>query len=154
MVIHHLVREQIRVNMPRKKKAASNRGFATVSTPKSNTVQPTPPPPPPPPSDNVNVQPLQTEIPKTPSPPSTTKKDDTDDNVTRLAKRFAHINDRKAETLLNELGSRGASEEQGTAGMRSFALTADVEFDLLQVLKHQGKADTFGKGTITCLDIC
>ncbi|KAI7881164.1 P-loop containing nucleoside triphosphate hydrolase protein [Lichtheimia hyalospora FSU 10163] len=131
--------------MPRKKKAASNRGFATVSTPKPNSTQPTPPPPPPPPSDNVDIPSSQAEITKTHSPsPPTTKQENPDDNITRLVKRFANVNDRKAETLLNELGSRGVNEEQGTAGMRSFALTADVEFDLLQVLKHQGKADTFG----------
>lgn len=141
--------------MPRKKKAASNRGFATVSTPKAISSQPTPPPPAPPAADNVNVQPSQPEItkPHSPTSPATiVKKDDPDDNITRLAKRFAHVNDRKAETLLNELGSRGGvNEDQGTAGMRSFALTADVEFDLLQVLKHQGKTDTFGKGIIILL---
>ena len=34
------------------------------------------------------------------------------------------------------------STEEGK--VRSFALTANIEHDLLQVLRHQGRLDTFG----------
>ncbi|KAI9246269.1 P-loop containing nucleoside triphosphate hydrolase protein [Phascolomyces articulosus] len=61
------------------------------------------------------------------------------DMVLRLAKRFGSVNDRKSITLFNEL-SQSASEE---GKVRPFALTADIEYDLLQVLRHQGCLDTF-----------
>ena len=72
------------------------------------------------------------------------------DMVLRLAKRFGSVNDRKSITMFNELSQPPTEEGK----VRSFALTSNIESDLLQVLRHQGRLDTFGMIHVYIIFIC
>ncbi|KAI8139726.1 P-loop containing nucleoside triphosphate hydrolase protein [Fennellomyces sp. T-0311] len=98
--------------------------------------------------DHSNKKQENDALPKSPTPPKKIKAttsppleqpEPEDDMVLRLAKRFGSVNDRKSITLFEALSQ--TDKEEGK--VRPFALTADIEYDLLQVLRHQGNSDTF-----------
>lgn len=126
----------------KKRSAVSNRVYATVSVPskKASAIEPETPahvekesekP------DLVKPKPLRPKI--TPTPPLE-QPEPREDKVQRLVKRYATINDRKVEQLCQQVAIPPPHDDNA----RPFALSDALEHDLLQVLRHQGRIDTFG----------
>lgn len=126
----------------KKSKVASNRGYATVSAPskKVETVAPVEP--------EVQVTEKEPEHPfeSIVIADKTDKHEEVEDQdpVLKLVKKYESLNDHKAQVALDRM-LKDDSQQQNIAEERikKFRLTADVEKDLLQVIKHKD-SDIFG----------
>lgn len=120
----------------KKSKVVSNRGYATTSAPKKPAV----------------VVPVE-EAPAVEAPTAAaeeivvqpeTKPTLTEDPILRLVKKYESIHDRKAQLHLERMDVEQPIPEER---VKRFRLTADLEKDLLQVIKHE-ESDVFGKNNM------
>lgn len=129
----------------KKSKIASNRGYATVSAPskKIEPVAPVPVEPEVEPIEQVLEHPFESLV---VSDKIDNKQEVEDqDPVLKLVKKYESLNDHKAQAALDRM-LKDDSQQQNVPDERikKFRLTADVEKDLLQVIKHKD-SDIFGK---------
>lgn len=145
----------------KKSKVASNRGYATTSAP-SKKIEPTPK------IDEklVKEEPVTvaevtteqenpfgdiltstTETTTTTSVSKTTvaEADAVEDPVLKLIKKFGSLNEHKAQIALERLLKEDTQLQQLPEDrLKKFRLTAELEKELLQVIKHK-HGDIFGK---------
>lgn len=130
----------------KKSKIASNRGYATVSAP-SKKVEPVTP-----------VEEIQSADPEPEHPfdtvvipeKSVDNKQDLEDQdpVSKFMKKYESLNDHKAQAAFDRLLKDDPQQQNiPDERIKKFRLTADVEKDLLQVIKHKD-SDIFGKRKI------
>lgn len=129
----------------KKSKIASNRGYATVSAPskKIEPVASVPVEPEVEPIEQVLEHPFESLV---VSDKIDNKQEVEDqDPVLKLVKKYESLNDHKAQAALDRM-LKDDSQQQNVPDERikKFRLTADVEKDLLQVIKHKD-SDIFGK---------
>lgn len=127
----------------KKSKIASNRGYATVSAP-SKKVEP------------IVEAPVEPEpIEKEPEHPFESviiadktvniQKVEDQDPVLNLVRKYESLNDLKAQNALERMMKDDPQHQNiPEERVKKFRLTADVEKDLLQVIKHKD-SDIFGK---------
>jgi ATP-dependent RNA helicase DHX29 len=132
----------------KKSKIVSNRGFATTSAPSKKAEvpvaptiaekaqEPTPPPPPPQqqekqPFENLSVTDSLNMA--------------TEDEISTLVTKYASLHEHKAQAALERLIKDDPQWQQlSEERIKKFRLSADLEKDLLQVIKHR-HGDIFGK---------
>lgn len=120
----------------KKTKVVSNRGYATVSAPKKPVAIVT--------TEEVPVveapiEPVEELVVEPQLQPTLN-----DDPIMKLVKKYESINDRKAQVFLERLDVEQPIPEEK---IKKFRLTADLEKDLLQVIKHE-ESNVFGKNNI------
>ncbi|RCI04879.1 hypothetical protein CU098_000104, partial [Rhizopus stolonifer] len=112
----------------KKTKIVSNRGFATTSSPSKKLENP-----PPPKQEQVPVEkPQKKEKKSVPTPTQS-------DSIERLLKKYESLNDHKAQTSLERLTKADPVPEEK---IRKFRLGSDLEKTLLQIAKHNKKAQS------------
>jgi ATP-dependent RNA helicase DHX29 len=133
----------------KKSKVASNRGYATVSAP-SKKLEPV-----------VASQPTASELEavsiKQEHPfesllvtenleKKVNEEDDEDqDPVMKLVKKYESLNDHKAQVALDRMLKNNVQQQNVLdENVKKIRLTADLEKDLLQVIKHKDN-DSFGR---------
>jgi ATP-dependent RNA helicase DHX29 len=129
----------------KKTKVVSNRGYATISAPSKKIEHVAPPP-----VAEVEPKPIKPQeiVPEHPFESLTIadkSEEDDQDPVSKLVKKFESLNDHKAQTALDrmlkdDLQQQNVPEDR----IKQFRLTAEVEKDLLQVIKHKD-SDISGK---------
>lgn len=115
----------------KKTKVVSNRGYATMSAPKKPVaVAPV--------AEAPITETLTTTAEEVVQPE--TKSTLTEDPILKLVKKYESIHDRKAQVQLERMDVEQPIPEER---VKRFRLTADLEKDLLQVIKHE-ESDVFG----------
>lgn len=134
----------------KKTKVASNRGYATTSAP-SKKIEPVSPAAEPAatiPEAQLTNQEAAPEHPFESITTAIKAEEEDQDPVSKLIKKYESLNDHKAQIALDrmlkdDLQQQNVPEDR----IKQFRLTAEVEKDLLQVIKHKD-SDIFGKKTI------
>lgn len=141
----------------KKSKVASNRGYATTSAP-SKKIEPTPKAvevvaetaspahEPENPFQDILTPAADTAPPTTAAPTAEPATDKAEDPVLKLMKKYESLNDHKAQVALERLFKEDPQLQQLPPDrLKKFRLTAELERELLQVIKHKN-GDIFGKG--------
>ncbi|KAL0141621.1 P-loop containing nucleoside triphosphate hydrolase protein [Mucor lusitanicus] len=140
----------------KKSKVASNRGYATTSAP-SKKIEPTPKAvevvaetaspahEPENPFQDILTPAADTAPPTTAAPTAEPATDKAEDPVLKLMKKYESLNDHKAQVALERLFKEDPQLQQLPPDrLKKFRLTAELERELLQVIKHKN-GDIFGK---------
>lgn len=127
----------------KKSKAVSNRGYATVSAPSKKiepVVDPTPPP------ADTETQPVEQELEhpfeSLASVKTVEREPEQDlDPVLKLVQKYESLNDHKSQVAFDRM-LKEDSQQVPDERIKKFRLNAEIEKDLLQVVKHKD-SDTF-----------
>lgn len=139
----------------KKSKVASNRGYATTSAP-SKKIEATPKA-----AEQVAETASPANEPENPfqdiltpaadtttAPKAESATESAEDPVTKLMKKYESLNDHKAQVALERLFKEDPQLQQLPPDrLKKFRLTAELERELLQVIKHK-HGDIFGKSLI------